>query len=367
MAGGSQALRDVPGVRQSRDALGLRNDFVAPTTDRERAVARIWCEVFNLDRVGVDDNFFDLGGDSMIATTIAVAVSDELGIDFKPSLVSERDTVRRIAAIGAEAGSVALPSNLVSCRAGGSRPPIFFIHGQLGISFLRPGFLGGFHDNQPVYAFQVPGYDGREKPLGSIEAIAENYLNGMLSVRPRGPWFIAAFCMGSWIASEMIKQMAAKGLKPDRVVLLDPLLVRRPASSRLLEKIKVATYFPYKQRRRLSIRLRSRLDGGWTGQDNSAEETLTRVYRSGAAAKASAMLQMAYRRYRPGVLDFPVDLVLCKLQADSAKNPIKGLFPRHSLIVSGESHIDAVSSDKPTNARIIQTLVDQSLGPPSSA
>jgi acyl carrier protein len=362
MAGSSQALRDMPSARQSRDALRLRNDFVAPITDRERVVARIWCEAFNLDRVGIDDNFFDLGGDSMIATTIALAVSDELGIDFKPSLVSEHNTVRRIASIGENAKPVALPSNLVACRAGGSRPPIFVIHGQSGITFLRPGFLGGFHEDQPVYAFQVPGYDGREKPLDTVEAIAGNYLSGMLSVRPRGPWFIAAFCMGGWIASEMTRQMAAKGLRPERIILLDPLLVRRRASPRLLEKIKIATYFPGKQRRRLSMRLQSRLDDGWTGSDlPAAEEELIRVYRSGSAAKASAMLQMAYRKYQPGVCEFPVDLVLCQLQADNPKNPVKNLFPRHRLIIGGHGHTEAVSANEPTNARIIQTLVDRSL------
>jgi hypothetical protein len=94
----------------------------------------------------------------------------------------------------------------------------------------------------------------------------------------------------------------------------------------------------------------------------AAEEELIRVYRSGSAARASAILQMAYRKYRPSVIEFPVDLVLSQRQADSSTSPVKGLFPQHRLIVSGQGHIDAVSTDKPTNARIIQTLVDQDLG-----
>ena len=69
----SAAIQD-PTLRMPRDGLGLTNEYTAPESKAERQLAEIWREALNFDRIGVDDDFFDLGGDSVGAVTIAAAV-----------------------------------------------------------------------------------------------------------------------------------------------------------------------------------------------------------------------------------------------------------------------------------------------------
>ena len=213
-----------PTLRLPRDELGLTNEYTAPEGEVERRLAEIWGETLNFDRIGIDDDFFDLGGDSLGATAIAAAVSNAFDIDFKPSQIMDCNSVRRMAKAIASSNRPHLPPNVVLARASDSRPPLFLVHGQYGITFLPPEFMRGFRDDQPIYVFQVPGYDGVDEPYDTVAEIAADYLSSMLAIQTSGPYFLAAFCAGSWIAIEMANQMKQRGMAPDRLVLIDPAL-----------------------------------------------------------------------------------------------------------------------------------------------
>lgn len=404
---------------QTRESLRLANDYVAPQTARQARICDIWRDAFDLDQVGMDDDFFDLGGDSMIATTIAVAVSDALGIDFRPGLVMEYPTIRQIAALDASSDSMNLPANVVLTRASGGRPPLFVVHGRNGITFLSRGFMSGLHPDQPVYTFQIRGFDGRDEPLDRVEDIAEDYLASMLEICPDGPWFIAAYCSGSWIAVEMARRMLERGLRPDRIVLLDPgllharlndeYLVRRgavsgadiPLLSPVAAKLGLAArdatrrtklffrtghwvsgqdrasfdvpaveaFFIERQRRRLGINLGRKKRAASTGDaehmtyeaDSAQPAELDEIYRSDSAARASARLQLAFRTYLPEVLDFPVDMIISRQLAGrlaDPKHPINMVLPKRRVTVSKENHRETISAGGPFNATVIQSIID---------
>lgn len=214
------------GQSKPRDLLDL-DEYVSPATDLERKVAEIWAGVLELDRVGAEDDFFDLGGDSLIAEGLSIALNSEFGIAFKQSQLIDINTPRKMAAFIAgqlREEPVELPGNLVAINGDGTRPPIFLVHGNAGMTFLRPAFCAEIDPQQPIFIFQAVGFDGAAEPLGRVEDIAEAYLQMMLDVRPNGPWHLGGLCGGGWITIEIVRLMEARGLRPDKVILLDPVI-----------------------------------------------------------------------------------------------------------------------------------------------
>lgn len=200
----------------------LDTPHAAPTSKAEDTILQIWSDAFGISGLGIDDDFFDLNGDSLVAETITNQISEAFDIPLKPGALVEANTVREIAALLQGKSGPALPSHIVLLRSNGDRDPLFIVHGAAGQLFPTQAFLNGFHEDQPVYAFQVPGYDGQNEPMDTVEAIASEYLRCMKMVSPDGPWHLAAFCQGSWIAFEMAVQLRREGKRPLSLTLIDP-------------------------------------------------------------------------------------------------------------------------------------------------
>lgn len=113
------------------------------------------------------------------------------------------------------------PPSLVALRPEGSRYPFFFVPGGdgqiLGLNVITP-YLG---DDQPFYAFQARGLDGRREPHASVEAMAADYLKELRAVQPHGPYMLGGLCIGGMVALEMAQQLRRQGEEIGWLVLLD--------------------------------------------------------------------------------------------------------------------------------------------------
>ncbi len=219
-----------PAVQVERAAFDGLAEYVAPATPAEKAVTTIWRRAFNIDKVGINDDFFDLQGDSLIAVTIAAAVSADFEVDFQPSLIITYATVAAIAEFveqesgkhGSDSDSASLPAHLVPVRTNGNLQPVFLIHGLFGIFFPNRDFLEALDAEQPVYFLQAIGFMGEAEPPRTVEEIAATYLRAIRQCQPHGPLNIAAFCAGSLIGVEMGHQLGDAGDPPHHLVLVDP-------------------------------------------------------------------------------------------------------------------------------------------------
>src|SRR5262245_29701083 len=126
---------NAPVLGMTRAALRLPLPYVAPESETETLVASLFAEAFKLDRVGVNDDFFDLGGDSLIAEVISMRIRELTGQEFKVSALVDHGSPRQIAAElrrqSAEVRSAPLPAETL-------RPPIFVVHGRQGLTFPKP-------------------------------------------------------------------------------------------------------------------------------------------------------------------------------------------------------------------------------------
>jgi amino acid adenylation domain-containing protein len=199
--------------------------FVAPRNPLEHQLAAIWEDLFDLKPIGAHDDFFDLGGDSLLAAGLAAAVEETCGLTFSPALLLDAPTVGALAtALLREDGVFDEP--LTALRASGGRAPIFFVHNYHGRGLYTHALSRALDPDRPVYAVHLHGLATRALPV-TVEAIAADRLRAVRAVRPHGPYVLGGHCYGGIVALEMACQLAAEGERVDAVVMVDTPAPRR--------------------------------------------------------------------------------------------------------------------------------------------
>jgi thioesterase domain-containing protein/acyl carrier protein len=194
--------------------------YVAPRTGVEEKLAAIWCEVLEVERVGVHDDFFDLGGQSILATRLVARVREELGFEIPVADLLTGPTIEQMAeSVSGRRGDRRLP--LVPLQLFGGRPPLILVHPAGGhISCYRE--LGQLlATDQPVYALQPRGIEDGREPIESIPGMAAHYVEAVRRLRPAGPYRVAGWSFGGVVAWEMAQQLDALGEEVDLLALFD--------------------------------------------------------------------------------------------------------------------------------------------------
>jgi acyl transferase domain-containing protein/thioesterase domain-containing protein/acyl carrier protein len=212
----------------------LRTPHVAPRDETERRIAAICGELLGVEGIGVHDDFFELGADSLITLRITDRIRVELGKEVPAHAAFRGSTVERMARAVDQRADPAPSSPLVAIQPGGSRPPLFFVHPAAGIVFPYFALARELGPDQPFYGLQARGLDGREPPDRTIEEMARYYIEAIRAVQPRGPYFIGGFSFGCLVAFEMAQQLRRAGQTLGLVALVDepaPVLGHRPSAA----------------------------------------------------------------------------------------------------------------------------------------
>ena len=222
----------LPGVTAVRPALEV--PYVAPRTDLERTLASMWEVTLDIASIGVLDDFFDLGGDSLDAAAMLARFSATSGRTLPPAALFEAPTIERLArwidgaAVEGVGGSseraprVAEQSPLVRVQPNGSRAPFFFLHAEYGgTGSYCANVARHLGENQPFFGLSPFGRDGGAVP-SSIETMATAYLDVVRKEQPQGPYYLGGFCSAAVVAWEMAHQLGAMGQRVALLVLIEP-------------------------------------------------------------------------------------------------------------------------------------------------
>jgi amino acid adenylation domain-containing protein len=196
-----------------------------PTTQWELALADIWCEVLGLEELDVDEDFTDLGGDSLAAQAMAAEVTARTGTVVRPSDLVSAPTIRTFTAL-VEERRPALPSHpdlFVLADRGSATTPVFCFAGggALALTF-RP--LARHLADRSVYAFQSHGLERRSVPDWSVEAAAARALELLRIVQPTGPYVLVGHSFGGLVALEVAAALTEAGESVGLLGLLDTYL-----------------------------------------------------------------------------------------------------------------------------------------------
>jgi thioesterase domain-containing protein/acyl carrier protein len=194
----------------------------APRNQTELHLCKVWENVLGVDRVGIRDDFFVLGGNSLLAVSMFDAVERLFGKRLPmDTLWYEGATVETLARILArDKGDIRWPM-LVEMQPKGERQPLFCVHTMGGNLFHYDDLVKALGPQQPVYGLQARGVYGTESPRTSVEEIAADCVAAMKSRQPAGPYHIVGFSSGGVVAFEMARQLTVGGETVAHLVLVD--------------------------------------------------------------------------------------------------------------------------------------------------
>lgn len=193
------------------------NPSTSPS-DVEGTLVAWWEELLGLETVRADDDFFDLGGDSLIGVQLFFRIKKTYGREFGLSTLFESRTVHELAQLIRETGetheiATKIPSSIVPIQPNGTQPPVFWIPGGFGNSVLPfrevSMELGA---DQPVYGFESKMPEEGEE-FEPIVNRAARFIEEMRTLQPHGPYALIGFCGGGYVAYEMAQQLSAQGEK----------------------------------------------------------------------------------------------------------------------------------------------------------
>ncbi|MHC5755327.1 MAG: non-ribosomal peptide synthetase [Nostoc sp.] len=197
--------------------------FIAPRTSTESTLAKIWAEVLNIEHVGIYDNFFDLGGDSLLTVRLMKQIHKHFERELPLSSLFLNPTIESLATSLSSQGDSLPWSPLVPIQPAGSSPAFFCVHPIFGVVFPYYELAQNLGKNQPFYGLQPIGLDGESSPLTRIEDMAAHYIEALRRVQPKGPYFLGGWSFGGWVAFEMAQQLQKSGEEVALLAVLDTL------------------------------------------------------------------------------------------------------------------------------------------------
>ncbi|MEM7026134.1 MAG: thioesterase domain-containing protein, partial [Pseudomonadota bacterium] len=211
----------------------LATPLMRPNDALELRLTQMVGDLLHVDAVGLDDDFFELGGDSLAAVRLLVEIQDYFATELRLEAFLDQPTVRAIASALREASDhhPALP--VVALRANGQGNPLFFVHGAGGLAFTTYEVGRAVAGDRPVFVLQDPATNHDVTPTQSVEALASAHLRALRQTQRHGPYTIVGHSFGGLLAYEMAVQLRADGEDVAFLGMLDtpiPPLATAPAT-----------------------------------------------------------------------------------------------------------------------------------------
>ena len=204
-SGGDPAARD-PGI----PPLARERPCVPAQGWLQLRLVEIWEDLLETAPIGITDDFFELGGNPLLASAMCSRVDKIIGRKLTPGKLSSNPTIQHLSEVFA----------LTNVQSEGTKAPFFFLHGD----FLDGGLycinlVRNMAKDRPFYKIDPHGWDGRAMP-STIEAMAASHLELLLETQKEGPYFLGGYCNGGLVAFEMARQLEARGRKVACLILV---------------------------------------------------------------------------------------------------------------------------------------------------
>ena len=186
--------------------------LVAPRDFLESQLVHAWEKAFRFHPIGVRDNFFDLGGHSLIAVRIFSQIERLTGKELPLVTLFHAPTIEQLVAILRQRGWESPWASLVPIKSSGSRPPFYCVHGVGGNILEYLDLAKYMDDDQPFYGLQAVGLDGK-RPVENltVEQMASRYIAEIRAFQPHGPYYLGGSSFGGLVAYEMAQQLQLAG------------------------------------------------------------------------------------------------------------------------------------------------------------
>ena len=227
---------------------------VASSDDVQSSLMEIWQIVFGIRPIGIDDDFFQLGGDSLLAARLFAQVEETFEVNLPLATLLEAPTIRQMAGLITSPKTTLSGSSLVIIQPTGTKPPLFFVHPHSGIISHPRKFARSLGPDQPLYGLTAQAVQG-EQPYKHVEEMAAHCVQEIRTIQPKGPYYLSGLCFGGMVAYEMARLLKAKG---EEIALLA--LLNTPSPGSLKGWTYLVTRMMYELRKLHALPLKEKLD-----------------------------------------------------------------------------------------------------------
>jgi len=353
------------------------------------ALTRIWEDVLGVHPVGLREDFFELGGDSLMAVELLGRIEEACCRALPGSVLGRGATVENVAA--AIAGE-ATADRIVEIQRGVTGRPFFYHSGDMtGAAFYCRRLAHEIGPDVPFYAIPSHGADGRPVPH-TIDEMVSDRLPGLLAIQPRGPYRLGGYCHGGVFAYEMARRLVAMGHRVDALVLVEA-TYRAPYARALRRLDRAVAAFPdplpgtVRRAKALLRRVRRRVDDAREMRDQGRAAQLRfltedlasgLVRRLRPAPRRHDRLWSLYRDYQavlesyvPGAYEGRVVVLrAADGRAGDGTVPLAGWGPfadRVDVVTVPGDHHSCVTAHASALAAVLRRFLDGSLSEPAGS
>ena len=324
----------------------------------------IWRRVLQRSSIGIDDNFFDLGGNLRSADILFAEIARACGRELPSAMIYHAPTIAALARL-LEQPTLPRFSPFVQIKAGDQQSPILIVHGLAGtLPFY--GLAQHIRTGHSIYGIQGKGVDGMEEPLESVEDMAAFYLDSIQDVQPHGPYILIGYSFGGLVALEMAQRLTKSGEEVALLVLIDAyphLRYLSPGQRLRLIARRALRRTGMKQRlARAASYLTPRLGRLRNGGNRLAEASRLSFEETALRVKAKAYVALAH--YRPLFYDGKVKFVKSESDSYYPSDPVAvwvKLAAEFEFETVPGGHLDMVTTDFERLAAVLTRYVKETL------
>ena len=322
----------------------------------------IWQRVLRRSPIGLEENFFDLGGDSSSALKLFTEIAQTCGRQLSPLAIFQAPTIAGLAALLQRTNMPTfLP--LIQLKAGTSKPAVFITHGRGGSVLEFSHLLRHIQTDHPIYGLQAKGIDGLGEPFDRIEDLAQYFLDAIREMQPRGPYVLIGYSLGGLVVLEMAQRLSEIGERIALLAMLESYPARRFLS--MIQRIRLYSHLLRKHasnamqlplREAISYILRPSERIEHIAQDHAATPSERRPIRFSLTPVMQHVRdagRQALDHYRPRFYPGKMHFVKAEISSD---------FPDNPTAVWGDLAAEFVVETVPGDHRGIITTHSERLG-----
>ena len=232
---------DKNSLKKLQNAKRANGGIRKPDSQIEKQLAQIWEEVLDFSPIDIHDNFFEIGGDSILSIQI-IAEARKLGMMIAPHQLFEHQTIKSLAeSIEAKSNIEEKWEFITALRKGGTKKPLFCIHSGGGHVFFYGLLKDHLEADRPIYAVQPSGLYGNEGMHMSVEEMTLDYLSAIREIQPRGPYNILVHCFSTSVGNEMSKLLEQVG-EEINIIVIDTMASPWNATDKEAMKVRIMSF-----------------------------------------------------------------------------------------------------------------------------
>jgi thioesterase domain-containing protein len=314
----------------------------------------IWQRVLQRSSVGLNENFFDLGGTASSASKLFDEIVRIFGRDLPPVLIYVAPTIETLASLLGDSAPPRIPP-LLAMKSGAESPPIFVAHG-LGNTLLElSGLVEKIASRHPIYGMQAKGIDAVDEPLASIEEMAEFHLEAIRRLQAHGPYFLIGYSFGGLLTLEIAQRLRAAG----ETIALLALVDSYPDKSQISAAQRALLSFQLTKRRAWSL---MRSTPGSIPPENAGD---IRVATQRVTQRMRECADLALRRYRPRFYPGRVKFVKAETSTYFPDDPTAvwaHLAEQLDVVTVPGDHVGMLTAQCGTLASVLSRFLDDAGG-----